>query len=161
MRLLVQSREEMVNHLHKELCHRVVMIQFIHISMVMIFLQKIFQLMIMTWMMITHLIIKLDLIQMTVMMIKSTSYQMIMDHHQMMILICQEYRTRGKHMIQVIHLQLRFQILTFQSSRLQILDKMTIHHQDLIRQLNLSEFKGNRDRFLLIQLMLYQRQRLR
>ena len=30
-----------------------------------------------------------------------------------------------------------------------------IQQQDLIRQLNLSEFKGNRDRFLLIQLMLY------
>ena len=34
-------------------------------------------------------------------------------------------------------------------------------HQDLIQLLNQSEFKGNRDRCLLAQLMLYQRQRLR
>ena len=36
-----------------------------------------------------------------------------------------------------------------------------ILHQDLIQPLNLLECKGNGDRFLLIRLMLYQRQRLR
>ena len=143
------------------MCHQVVRILYIHINMVMTFHQKTFQLMTMIWMMIIHQSIKLDLIRMTKMMIKNTSFLMIKDHHQMMIWICQEYRTRGKHIILVIQHPLRFQILTSQSSRLQILDKMTIHHQDLIRQLNLSEFKGNRDRFLLIQLMLYQRQRPR
>ena len=62
-------------------------------------------------------------------------------HHLMMIWICQEYRTRGKHINQVHH-QLRFPILTFQSKRLLILDKMTILHQDLIQRQSLSEFKG-------------------
>ena len=66
----------------------------------------------------------------------------------------------GKHINQVHH-QLRFPILTFQSKRLLILDKMTILHQDLIRRQSLSEFKGNRDRYQLILLMLYQRQRQR
>ena len=70
------------------------------------------------------------------------------------------YRTRGKHINQVHH-QLRFLILTFQSKRLLILDKMTILHQDLIRCQSLSEFKRNRDRSQLILLMLYQRQRQR
>ena len=46
-------------------------------------------------------------------------------------------------------------------SRLLILDKMMILHQDLILLLNQFEFKGNRDRFLLILLVPYQRQRLR
>ena len=66
----------------------------------------------------------------------------------------------GEHIKQVHH-QLRFPILTFQSKRLLILDKMTIHHQDLIQRQSLSEFKGNRDRSQLILLMLYQRQRQR
>ena len=66
----------------------------------------------------------------------------------------------GKHINQVHH-QLRFPILTFQSKRLLILDKMTILHQDLIQRQSLSEFKGNRDRSQLILLMLYQRQRQR
>ena len=66
----------------------------------------------------------------------------------------------GEHINQVHH-QLRFPILTFQSKRLLILDKMTILHQDLIRRQSLSEFKGNRDRSQLILLMLYQRQRQR
>ena len=70
------------------------------------------------------------------------------------------YRTRGKHINQVHH-QLRFLILTFQSKRLLILDKMTLLHQDLIRRQGLSEFKRNRDRSQLILLMLYQRQRQR
>ena len=60
-----------------------------------------------------------------------------------------------------VHHQLRFPILTFQSKRLLILDKMTILHQDLIQRLSQSEFKGNRDRSQLILLMLYQRQRPR
>ena len=46
----------------------------------------------------------------------------------------------GKHINQVHH-QLRFPILTFQSKRLLILDKMTILHQDLIHRQSLSEFK--------------------
>ena len=100
----------------------------------------------------------LDQIQMTMMMIKNISSQMIMDHHQMMTWTCQVYRAQGKHKNQVF-LQHRFLILMLK--RLLILDKMTILHQDLIKLLNQSEFKGNRDRFLLIQLMLYQRQRLR
>ena len=54
-----------------------------------------------------------------------------------------------------------FPILTFQSKRLLILDKMTILHQDLIQRLSQSEFRGNRDRSQLILLMLYQRQRPR
>ena len=45
--------------------------------------------------------------------------------------------------------------------KLLILDKMMILHQDLVLLLNQPEFKGNRDRFLLILLMLYQTQRLR
>ena len=85
----------------------------------------------------------LDLIQMT-MMIKSISFQMIMDHHLTMIWIYQEYRTWGKQIYQVYH-QLRLPILTFPSKRLLILDKMTILHQDLIRRQSLSGFKGNRD----------------
>ena len=64
----------------------------------------------------------------------------------------------GEHINQVHH-QLRFPILTFQSKRLLILDKMTILHQDLIQRQSLSEFKGNRDRSQLILQMLYQRQR--
>ena len=93
-------------------------------------------------------------------MIKSTSFQMMMDHHLMMTWVCQEFRTRGKR-IHKVHHQLRFPILTFQSKRLLILDKMTILHQDLIQRLSQSEFKGNRDRSQLILLMLYQRQRPR
>ena len=57
-------------------------------------------------------------------------------------------------------LQHHYLILTFQLNRLLILDQTMILHQDLIKLLN-QEFKGNRDRFLLIQLMLYQRQRPR
>ena len=66
----------------------------------------------------------------------------------------------GKHMIQVLH-QHHFLILMSKLSRLLVLDKMMILHQDLILLQNQVEFKGNRDRFLLILLMLYQRQRLR
>ena len=94
------------------------------------------------------------------MMIKSTSFQMTMDHHLMMTWTCQEFRTRGKHMTQVHH-QLRFLILMFQSKKFLILDKMTILHQDLTQLLNQSEFKGNRDRSQLLLLMRYQRQRPR
>ena len=54
-----------------------------------------------------------------------------------------------------------FLILTFQSKKLLILDKMTILHQDLIQHLSQSELKGNTDRSQLILLMLYQRQRPR
>ena len=110
-------------------------------------------------MIIINLITRLDMIQ-TMKMIKNTSFQMIMDHHLMMIWICQEYRTRGKQIYQVYH-QLRFTILTFPSKRLLIMNKMTILHQDLIRRQSLSGFKGNRDRFQLILLMLYQRPRQR
>ena len=94
-------------------------------------------------------------------MIMSTSFQMTMDHHLVMTYwTCQEFRTRGKHMTQVHH-PLRILILMFQSKKLLILDKVMIPHQDLIQLLNQSEFKENRDRFLLVQLMLYQRQRPR
>ena len=118
------------------------------------------------WMMITNLITTPDQIQMMMMMmmmmmmIKNISSQMIMDHHQMMTWTCQEYRTRGKHKNQVF-LQHRFLILMFQWKRFLILDKMTILNQDRIKLLNQSEFKENRDRFLVTQLLLYQRQRLR
>ena len=63
----------------------------------------------------------------------------------MMIWICQEYRTRGETDLPSIP-STPFSILTLQSKRLLILDKMTILHQDLIRRQSLSEFKGNRDR---------------
>ena len=69
-------------------------------------------------------------------------------------------QARGKHINQIHH-QLRFPTLTFQSKRVLILDKMTTLHQDLIRRLSLSEFKGNRDRSQPILLMLYQRQKQR
>ena len=108
------------------------------------------------WMMTNDLITILDQVQMTLlMMIKSTSFQMNMDHH-LMIWICQEFRTRGKHIPQVHH-QLRFLILTFQSKSLLILDKMTILHQDLIQLLS----QGNRDRSQLILVMLYEGQKPR
>ena len=41
----------------------------------------------------------------------------IMDHHQMMTWTCQEYRTRGKHIIQVLH-QHSFLILMFQLKKI-------------------------------------------
>ena len=160
---LVLSKGELKILLVQVAHHQMVTIPFIQISMVMFHKMMMRCWVVMNqmilWMMIINLITILDLIQ-VMMMIKSTSFQMIMDHHLMMIWICQEYRTRGKHINQVHH-QLRFPILTFQSKRLLILDKMTILHQDLIRRQSLSEFKGNRDRSQLILLMLYQRQRQR
>ena len=47
------------------------------------------------WMMKINLIAILDQILMMMVMIKSTSFQMTMDHHLMMTWICQEFRTRG------------------------------------------------------------------
>ena len=100
--------------LFKEVHHQMMTIPFIQISMVMFHQMMMRCWVVMNqmilWMMIINLITILDLIQM--MMIKSTSSQMIMDHHLMMIWICQEYKTRGKHINQVHH-QLRFPILTF------------------------------------------------
>ena len=113
-------------------------------------------------MMMMMMMMMMTMMMMMMMMIKNISSQMIMDHRQMMTWTCREYRTRGKRKSQVF-LQHRFLILVFQSKRLLILEKMTILHKDLIKllSLNQSEFKGNRDRFLMTQLMLYQRQRPR
>ena len=70
------------------------------------------------WMMTINLIITLDqILMMMMMMIRNTSFQIIMDHHLMMTWTCQEFRTRGKHMTQVHH-QLRFPILMSQWKRL-------------------------------------------
>ena len=107
------------------------------------------------------LVLRAHLMMMRCWVVMNQKTLWMMTINLMMTWTCQEeLRTRGNHMTQVHHLH-RFLILMFHSKKLLILDKMMILHPDMILLMNQLEFKGNTDRFLLILLMLYQRQRLR